>query len=84
MLSVVLKREFGFIPASWDAIHGSVFRVLMNPFQDSEFWGTRWEVRGYGPDIEQIQAIPKIGFWTVLLSTRHHFKNDLCIMQFIS
>lgn len=40
-LSVVLKREFGSVQASAGAVHGSVFRVLMNRFQGFGFWGTR-------------------------------------------
>lgn len=62
VLSVVLKRGFGLPSASGDAVHGSVFSVLMNHFQDSGFWGTRLRVRVYGPGIEQIQGIPEIRF----------------------
>lgn len=40
-LSVVLNRGFGSVPAAGGAVHGSVFRVLMNHFQDFGFWGTR-------------------------------------------
>lgn len=72
VLSVVLKRGFGLTSAFGDAVHGSVFSVLMNHFQDSGFWGTSLGVRVYDPGIEHIQAISEIRFV-------HSFKNFLFI-----
>lgn len=39
------------------------------------FWKPNWEVRGFGPGIDKIQAVSEVRFSLMLLSTKHYFKN---------
>lgn len=48
------------------------------------FWEPSWDIRGFGLGIDKIQAVSAVGFGTMLLSTKHSFKNLNVLCCFIS
>lgn len=53
VLSVVLKRGFGSVPAARDAVRGSVFRDSHESFPGLLYWEPSWEIRVFGLGIKK-------------------------------
>ena len=53
VLSMVLKRGFGSVPAAGDAVRGSVFRDSHESFPGLLYWEPSWEIRVFGLGIKK-------------------------------